>query len=368
MSEHLNSFSRRAFVGGAAVFGAATCSLMYNPIAAFATPTAADKQAEAAAALENLNAMQAQLDAASNDYTNALIAQQDAQQKMDEAQTRIDEANGQIASLQDQLGTRARSMYRTGSLTFIDLLLGATSFQAFTTNWDLLNNMNEKDADMVQQTKDLRAEVEQQKATYAEQERIAAEQAEEARQVQEQAQAVVAEMQATYDNLSSEAAALIEAERAAKEEADRQAAQDIQDNPNPVEPDSTPSNPGGGGGSSSGDNIPPSVSGNIVVDRAYAEIGKPYIWAACGPDGFDCSGLVSYCLTGRYGVRLGSTATFINWPRVSNPQPGDVCVIHNSYSQHTGIYVGGGSMVHAPTEGQTVCVAPVQQGMIFVRY
>ena len=280
MSDHLNSFSRRAFVGGAAVFGAATCSLMYNPIAAFATPTAADKQAEAAAALENLNAMQAQLDAASNDYTNALIAQQDAQQKMDEAQTRIDEANGQIASLQDQLGTRARSMYRTGSLTFIDLLLGATSFQAFTTNWDLLNNMNEKDADMVQQTKDLRAEVEQQKATYAEQERIAAEQAEEARQVQEQAQAVVAEMQATYDNLSSEAAALIEAERAAKEEADRLSAQDIQDNPNPVEPDSTPSNPGGGGGSSSGDNIPlrfPATSWSIALMRKSANLtsGQP---------------------------------------------------------------------------------------------
>ena len=187
MSEHLNSFSRRAFVGGAAVFGAATCSLMYNPMMAFADPSAADKQAEAAAALENLNAMQTQLDIASNDYTAALMAQEDAQNKMNEAQARIDEANGQIADLQDQLGTRARSMYRTGSLTFIDLLLGATSFQAFTTNWDLLNSMNENDAEMVQETKDLRAEVEQQKATYAEQERIAAEQAEAARQVQEQA-------------------------------------------------------------------------------------------------------------------------------------------------------------------------------------
>ncbi len=364
MSEHLNSFSRRAFVGGAAVFGAATCSLMYNPMMAFADPSAADKQAEAAAALENLNAMQTQLDIASNDYTAALMAQEDAQNKMNEAQARIDEANGQIADLQDQLGTRARSMYRTGSLTFIDLLLGATSFQAFTTNWDLLNSMNENDAEMVQETKDLRAEVEQQKATYAEQERIAAEQAEAARQVQEQAQAVVAEMQATYDSLSAEAAALLEAERAAKEEADRLAAQQVEDNPTPIEPDPEPSNPGSGSGSSSGDSTPPSVSGNVVVNRAYGEIGKPYIWAACGPEGFDCSGLVSYCLSGSYGVRLGTTYTFLGWPRVSNPQPGDVC----TSSYHCGIYVGGGSMVHAPTEGQTVCVAPVQSDMVFVRY
>ena len=337
---------------------------MYNPMMAFADPSAADKQAEAAAALENLNAMQTQLDIASNDYTAALMAQEDAQNKMNEAQARIDEANGQIADLQDQLGTRARSMYRTGSLTFIDLLLGATSFQAFTTNWDLLNSMNENDAEMVQETKDLRAEVEQQKATYAEQERIAAEQAEAARQVQEQAQAVVAEMQATYDSLSAEAAALLEAERAAKEEADRLAAQQVEDNPTPIEPDPEPSNPSGGSGSSSGDSTPPSVSGNVVVNRAYGEIGKPYIWAACGPEGFDCSGLVSYCLSGSYGVRLGTTYTFLGWPRVSNPQPGDVC----TSSYHCGIYVGGGSMVHAPTEGQTVCVAPVQSDMVFVRY
>ncbi len=367
MSEHFAPISRRAFVGGAAAFGAAACALTANPVSAFAAPTAADKQAEAAAALESLNAMQSQLDAASNDYANALAAQQDAQQKMDEAQARIDEATGQITDLQGQLGTRARSMYRSGSLTFVDLLLGATSFQAFTTNWDLLNDMNENDAEMVQQTKDLRAEVEQKKAEYTEQERIAAEQAEQARIVQEEAQAVVSEMQATYDSLSAEAAELLEAERKAQEEADRLAAQQIEDNPNIVEPNDDPAPPSGGSGGN-GNDTPPTVSGNIVVDRAYAQIGKPYVWAACGPDGFDCSGLVSYCLTGTYGVRLGSTGTFIGWPQVSNPQPGDVCVIHNSYSQHTGIYIGGGSMIHAPTFGQTVCVAPVQSGMIFVRY
>ena len=74
---------------------------------------------------------------------------------MDEAQARIDEANGQIDDLQGKLGSRARSMYRSGSATFLDLLLGATTFQAFTSNWDLLPDMNQDDADMVQQTKDL---------------------------------------------------------------------------------------------------------------------------------------------------------------------------------------------------------------------
>ena len=101
-------------------------------------------------------------------------AQREAEAKRDEAQARIDEANGQIADLQTRLGSRARSMYRTGGSSFLDLLLGATTFQEFSTGWDMLNTLNENDADLVQQTKDLRAEVQEQQAAYAEQQRVAA--------------------------------------------------------------------------------------------------------------------------------------------------------------------------------------------------
>lgn len=371
MSEHFNTVSRRTFLGGAAVFGAATCTLALNPLAAFATPTAAEKQAEAAATLDKLNAMQAQLDAASDDYFNALSEQEAAQAKMDEAQARIDEANGQIADLQDKLGTRARSMYRTGSLSFIDLLLGSTTFQAFTNNWDLLNSMNENDANMVQQTKDLRAEVEAQKATYAEQERIAAEQAETARQVKEQAEATVAEIQAVYDNLSAEAAELLEQEREAQRRAEEAAAasvvqQAIQQAEQQPSGGGNGGNGGGGNGGGSTSSAPAYVPADAgsVVGRAQSYVGNAeYSWGACSPGAFDCSGFVSYCLTGRYS-RLGSTGTFLGWPRVSDPQPGDVCV----NSGHCGIYVGGGQMIHAADYGIGVIYGPVQSGMVFVRY
>ena len=50
-------------------------------------------------------------------------------------------------------------------------------------------------------------------------------------------------------------------------------------------------------------------------------------------------------------------------------QPGDVCVIHEKNgSQHTGIYIGDGQMVHAADEATGVVVSNVQDGMIFVRY
>lgn len=104
------------------------------------------------------------------------------------------------------------------------------------------------------------------------------------------------------------------------------------------------------------------ANGGSIVSRAYSQLGKPYEWGAYGPNSFDCSGFVSYCLTGSY-TRLGTTLTFMGWTRVSNPQPGDVVTT----ATHCGIYIGNGQMIHAPHTGDVVKVGPVQSGMIFVR-
>ena len=217
MNERISIFdvttSRRMFLGGSAVIA---LSLFVDPQVAHAV-TAAEKQAEADAALTSLNAMEEKLDEAEANYHTAVSEQEDAQAKMDEAQKRIDEVNGQITDLQGRLGSRARSMYRSGATTFIDFLLGASSFQEFTQNWNILEQVNQNDADMVQEMKDLRAEVETQKAEYEAQEKVAAEKAAEALQIKEEAEATVAAMQQTYDSLSAEAAQLLEEERAARE-------------------------------------------------------------------------------------------------------------------------------------------------------
>lgn len=104
------------------------------------------------------------------------------------------------------------------------------------------------------------------------------------------------------------------------------------------------------------------ANGGSIVSRAYSQLGKPYEWGAYGPNSFDCSGFVSYCLTGSY-TRLGTTLTFMGWTRVSNPQPGDVVTT----ATHCGIYIGNGQMIHAPHTGDVVKVGPVQSGMIYVR-
>lgn len=350
---------------------------------AFAAPSD-DKQAEAQAALQKLNQYQSELDQASANYEAAHQEQIDAQNRVDEAQEQIEEKTAQIDKDQQRLSDRARDMYRSGDTNFLDVILGASSFEQFATTWNMLETLNGNDAELVSETKTAREELQAAKQEAEEQAKVASDKAEEAKSVAEAADQKASEMQQTYNSLSAEAQELISQERAAQEAQQQAAAAAAEQNGtagndaaatitnngsnsnrnNATSNNSSSSNNKPSASSSATNNSKPqSVSGNSVVNRAYSQLGKPYKWGAFGPNSFDCSGLVSYCLTGSYS-RLGTTGTFMGWTRVSNPQPGDICV----NSHHCGIYIGGGQMIHAPQTGDVVKVSSVHSGMIYVRY
>lgn len=348
---------------------------------AFAAPSD-DKQAEAQAALQKLNQYQSELDQASANYEAAHQEQIDAQNRVDEAQKQIEEKTAQIEKDQQRLSDRARDMYRSGDTNFLDVILGASSFEQFATTWNMLETLNGNDAELVSETKTAREELQAAKQEAEEQAKVASDKAEEAKSVAEAADQKASEMQQTYNSLSSEAQDLISQERAAQEAQQQAAAAAAEQNGtagndaattitnnnrnNTTSSNSSSnsnSNKNNASSSATNNSKPQSVSGNSVVNRAYSQLGKPYQWAAVGPNSFDCSGLVSYCLTGSYS-RLGTTGTFMGWTRVSNPQPGDICV----NSHHCGIYIGGGQMIHAPQTGDVVKVSSVHSGMIYVRY
>lgn len=348
---------------------------------AFAAPSD-DKQAEAQAALQKLNQYQSELDQASANYEAAHQEQIDAQNRVDEAQKQIEEKTAQIEKDQQRLSDRARDMYRSGDTNFLDVILGASSFEQFATTWNMLETLNGNDAELVSETKTAREELQAAKQEAEEQAKVASDKAEEAKSVAEAADQKASEMQQTYNSLSAEAQELISQERAAQEAQQQAAAAAAEQNGTAGNDaattitnnnrNNTASSNSSSGSSSNKNNAsssatnnskPQSVSGNIVVNRAYSQLGKPYQWAAVGPNSFDCSGLVSYCLTGSYS-RLGTTGTFMGWTRVSSPQPGDICV----NSHHCGIYIGGGQMIHAPRTGDVVKVSSVHSGMIYVRY
>lgn len=349
---------------------------------AFAAPSD-DKQAEAQAALQKLNQYQSELDQASANYEAAHQEQIDAQNRVDEAQKQIEEKTAQIEKDQQRLSDRARDMYRSGDTNFLDVILGASSFEQFATTWNMLETLNGNDAELVSETKTAREELQAAKQEAEEQAKVASDKAEEAKSVAEAADQKASEMQQTYNSLSAEAQELISQERAAQEAQQQAAAAAAEQNGtagndaaatitnnnsnsnrnNTTSNGSSSNNKPSASSSATNNSKPQSVSGNSVVNRAYSQLGKPYKWGAFGPNSFDCSGLVSYCLTGSYS-RLGTTGTFMGWTRVSNPQPGDICV----NSHHCGIYIGGGQMIHAPQTGDVVKVSSVHSGMIYVRY
>ncbi|OUN37735.1 C40 family peptidase [Massilimicrobiota sp. An80] len=113
-----------------------------------------------------------------------------------------------------------------------------------------------------------------------------------------------------------------------------------------------PSGGGGGGSYVPGD----SAVGNAIAQKALTRWGCRYWWGANGPNYFDCSGLV-YWAYNQAGVSLGRTtaAGYAGSGKAisrSELQPGDVITFsYGSGVAHIGIYIGGGSFVHASGEG-----------------
>ena len=100
-----------------------------------------------------------------------------------------------------------------------------------------------------------------------------------------------------------------------------------------------------------------SGSAGALIAEASKHLGKPYVWGAKGPNAFDCSGFIYYCLN-QVGVRQ-SYLTSSGWrnpgryQRVSNfdsIQAGDIVVV----SGHVGIAAGGGTVIDASSSNGRV--------------
>ncbi|MFD3724647.1 NlpC/P60 family protein [Streptomyces sp. NPDC058671] len=96
-----------------------------------------------------------------------------------------------------------------------------------------------------------------------------------------------------------------------------------------------------------------------AIAFATAQIGKPYVWGAEGPGSYDCSGLTQSAW-GAAGRPIPRTSQE-QWrllPRVAveDMQPGDL-IVYFADASHIGMYVGNGTMVHAPRPGRDVTLA-----------
>lgn len=101
-----------------------------------------------------------------------------------------------------------------------------------------------------------------------------------------------------------------------------------------------------------------------LCQAAADQLGKPYVWGNKGPDSFDCSGMVYYCLKS-CGVKVSRTnaasyAKKDSWALVENIsdlKKGDLVFFKSDKEErvsHTGIYIGGGSFIHASSSSGKV--------------
>ncbi|MFB4196531.1 C40 family peptidase [Streptomyces carpaticus] len=124
----------------------------------------------------------------------------------------------------------------------------------------------------------------------------------------------------------------------------------------------------GGSGSGSGSGSGGSEAGNGYATKAQAaiafaeaQIGKPYVWGATGPNSYDCSGLTQAAWR-EAGVQIPR----VTWDQVtlgtkvakSDLQPGDLVFFYSDIS-HVGLYIGGGQMIHAPKPGDVVKIESI---------
>ena len=310
-------------------------------------------------------------------------------QELDQTAGEITQKQQEIADGQAKLSTYVAGEYKTGGLSLLQVLTGVDDLGDMLNRLFYYGKVSDKQAQTIQEVKDLKQQLtdkqaEQEKNVAATQKKV------------DELNAQQAEAQSVVNSLDSQ----LQAELAAEAEANAALQAGINastankatvSNETAGTTENTNTNNNNGGQSNNNNNQggstqttptpqpstpapaptpsapSQSVDGGTVVSRAYSKLGCAYSWGGIGPDSFDCSGFVSYCLTGRY-CRLGTTGTFMGWARVSDPQPGDVVV--NSY--HTGIYIGNGQMIHASDYSTGVIISSVAAGMnnnyIFVRY
>ncbi|WP_432055257.1 NlpC/P60 family protein [Streptomyces sp. bgisy022] len=110
-----------------------------------------------------------------------------------------------------------------------------------------------------------------------------------------------------------------------------------------------------------GDAEPVSGRAGAALAAARSALGKPYVWGANGPNGFDCSGLMQWSYA-QAGIALPRTSQAQRYAGrqvpLSQARPGDL-VVYRSDASHVGMYVGNGQVIHAPYPGAPVRYDPV---------
>ncbi len=321
---------------------------------AFASPVSS-KKAQLRQVQAKLEHVYHEADIAVEKYNQASSQLTTVQQQIKENERLLKVAEYNLDIANTQLSSRAESIYKTRDVGVVDVLFAANSFDDLVTQLNLMERLGNSDVDTVKSItayrrdiKDRRVRLDADKTSAAKLVESAAAHKAEVVGLQNKLEQMTAGIKTDIKRIEAQAAAAAAAARAAAQTAAQAAAQ-----------------PAAGGGTSDGGTgggggvVDPGGSGHSgVVGIAQRYLGIPYVYGGASPSGFDCSGLTMYCYA-QIGIGLAHGATLQAQSTTPVPisalQPGDLVFFGSaSFSSHVGIYVGGGSMIHAPHTGTVV--------------
>jgi cell wall-associated NlpC family hydrolase len=351
MASLLTPARRRAITGRRVFFTlAATAGVALSPLPALASPEQPTSPAEATQLIATRSH---DLEVVTEQFNDARVQLETQQAAAADAAAKVAAADAAVSTARDQVRVVARSAYTGDQLTTLQAMLTSSSADQLLDRVGTLDTIaqhNDALLGAAQQATEAAAQAQ------ADAERAAADAQAQVDQVaaqQADLQAQIADYQADFDRLTAEqqaaAVAAAEQQHAAPADSDIRSA--------PAASRSTRE----AAAAPAGAVMASSAAAQTAVDTALAQVGDPYVWAAAGPDAFDCSGLTQYAYAAA-GVRLphSSSAQAGMGQPVSRDalQPGDLLFFYSPVS-HVGMYIGNGQMVHASTSGQPVKVASI---------
>jgi peptidoglycan DL-endopeptidase CwlO len=338
------------FVGLASALAAAP--------AAHAEPASVSaKQAQAQAVLNQIQGLDSNLSHAIEAYNLANEKLGRIRHDLRENRRELRLAQRNLRRAQAALELRLVQLYTSGgNSSGLEVLVGATSIEELIERLDTTDRVSDQSAQVLREVKTYRADVRSRRArlknAHVEQARLVAERSAQKASIEGQ----LAERRQLLSSIRDEIGRLQAAERARQAEL-AAAAQARLNSPQTGVEVLTASTGSITSGSAPVVSAPPSRYGG-VVGIAMRYLGTPYVYGGASPSGFDCSGFIMYVYA-QVGVSLphNAAAQYGYGTPVdrSQLQPGDL-VFFNGLG-HAGIYVGGGSFIHAPHTGDVVKIS-----------
>ncbi len=338
----------------AGLFGASAPRAHADPIGA--------KRAQAQQVLLQLQRLDAAAQRANSRYQAASRKLRRVEQQLRVNHQALGVARGNLSHAQHMLAKRLVASYTSQSdQSSLAVLLGARSLNDLISRIETANSMSKQDSALIQQVLSFHRQIVHSR-TLLRTERAQQSQLVSARSAERnQIEGRLASEHHLYNSVRAQIQQMISRQQAAQAAAARVArvAQ------------TQVATPKASFGSQPTSSSIPGDRYASVVGIAMRYLGTPYVWGGESPAGFDCSGLVAYVYA-QVGVSLPhyTVAQYDYADSVSVPrdqlEPGDL--VFFAGLGHVGIYVGGGSFIHAPHTGSVVRIDSLNSGWYASEY